>query len=84
MRVFDPHIRLDEIYGSNRNFILSAVPHIRRLLTPGLGELLDGATHVVLAQKPSPETLGRMRVSGAEIIDLIGFLERSAGAAPAS
>jgi GDP-mannose 6-dehydrogenase len=31
VRVYDPHIRLEEIYGSNQRFVLSAIPHIANL-----------------------------------------------------
>ena len=46
VRVFDPHIRLDVIYGSNRNFILQQIPHIGRLLDNTLTETLQwGRSH---------------------------------------
>ena len=56
VRVFDPRIRLDAIYGSNRNFILETIPHIGRLLTANLDQLLEWADHLVIAQKQDPET----------------------------
>ena len=31
LRVFDPHIRLDDLHGANRAFVLHAIPHIGRL-----------------------------------------------------
>ena len=30
LRVYDPHIQLDSIYGTNRAFLLNAIPHIGR------------------------------------------------------
>ena len=41
VRVFDPHIQLDSIYGSNRNFILESIPHISRLLAGNLEQVLS-------------------------------------------
>jgi hypothetical protein len=38
--IHDPHIQLDEIYGSNLSFVVSALPHIGRLLTRSLDELI--------------------------------------------
>ena len=52
LRVYDPHIQLATIYGSNRNFLLSSIPHIGRLMVGSLEELCAWATHVVVAQKP--------------------------------
>jgi GDP-mannose 6-dehydrogenase len=72
VRVFDPHIRLDSIYGSNRNFLIETIPHIGRLLTDNLDQILEWADHIVLAQRPSPATAHRIRVSGIPVLDLMG------------
>ena len=53
LRVFDPRIRLDSIYGSNRKFILETIPHIGRLLASSLDQVLAWADHLVVAQKQS-------------------------------
>jgi GDP-mannose 6-dehydrogenase len=72
LRIWDPNIELERIYGTNREFILSAIPHIRRLLAGSLDELLGWSDHVVLAQKPAPEILARLRESGRTMVDLVG------------
>jgi GDP-mannose 6-dehydrogenase len=72
VRVYDPHIRLDSIYGSNRNFILNAIPHIGRLLEPEIDILLNWADHLVIAQKPSAALAGRIAASGRPALDLVG------------
>ena len=68
VRVFDPHIRLDgiyrdAIYGSNRNYILEAIPHIGRLLTGSLDQILEWADHLVLVQKQTPSGHRRIQES---------------------
>ncbi len=72
LRIFDPHIQLDQIYGSNRNFLLSAIPHISRWMDPSLDQLLAWADHMILAQKPAPAHLERIRQSGLPVLDLVG------------
>jgi GDP-mannose 6-dehydrogenase len=72
LRVFDPHIKLEEIYGSNRNFILQQIPHIGRLLQPNVEKVLDWADHLIVAQKPSDEMAGKIAASGLPILDLVG------------
>jgi GDP-mannose 6-dehydrogenase len=74
LRIWDPHIQLDSIYGSNRNFILSAVPHISRFLARDLDELLAFSGHLVLAQAPGAEILDRLRAAPVAITDLTGLL----------
>lgn len=75
VRVFDPHIRLDEIYGSNRNYILNAIPHIGRLLEASEDSLMRWADHLVLAQKPTPELAESIRASRLPVLDLVGACE---------
>jgi GDP-mannose 6-dehydrogenase len=70
VQVFDPRIRLDAIYGSNRNFILETIPHIGRLLTGSLDQILEWADHLVLAQRQPPATLDRIRASLIPVLDL--------------
>jgi GDP-mannose 6-dehydrogenase len=70
MRIFDPHIRLDRIYGSNKNFILSTIPHIGRLLETDLDGVLGWADHLVIAQRPSPEHARALAASGLPVLDL--------------
>jgi GDP-mannose 6-dehydrogenase len=72
IRVFDPHIRLDAIYGSNRNFILDSIPHIGRLLDNSLEETLRWAQHLVVVQKQDAVTGERIQRSGLPVLDLVG------------
>ena len=70
IRVFDPHIRLDDLQGQNRAFVLQAIPHIRRLMT-GLDELLIWSDVLVVAQKLAPETTQRIDASKIPVLDLV-------------
>jgi GDP-mannose 6-dehydrogenase len=72
VRVYDPHIRLDNIYGSNKNFILNAIPHIGRLLEPEIDTLLSWADHLVIAQKLGEVLASRIVASGRPAVDLVG------------
>jgi GDP-mannose 6-dehydrogenase len=72
VRVFDPQIRLDQIYGSNQQFILGAIPHISKLLYYSPGEILGWAECLVIAQKPSQAMAERIEKSGVQVLDLVG------------
>jgi GDP-mannose 6-dehydrogenase len=72
LRVFDPQIRLEQIYGSNRQFILNAIPHIGRLLDNRFEDTLAWAEHLVIAQKPSAEYAAQIAKSGVPVLDLTG------------
>lgn len=71
LRVFDPHIQLDALYGSNRNFILQSIPHIGRLMQPALENLLEWADHLVLAQKQGAAIAAKIAASGLPVLDLV-------------
>lgn len=74
VRVFDPHIQLDAIYGSNRDFILNAIPHIGRLLMSDMASLSAWADYLVLTQKPGRELAGQLSETELPLLDLSGSL----------
>jgi GDP-mannose 6-dehydrogenase len=71
LRVFDPRILPDRIFGSNQRYLLSAIPHIGKLFEPSLTELLAWADHLVIAQKPSLEFEKMIAASGLPVTDLV-------------
>ncbi len=72
VRIFDPYIRLEEIYGSNQRFVLNAIPHVRKLMEPELENLLAWGDAVVITQKPSSAHADLIRRSGKPVLDLAG------------
>lgn len=76
LRVYDPHVSLDSIYGSNRNFLLNAIPHIGRLLVSTPEAVTGWADQLVVTQKPSAPLLRTVTDSGLPIIDVAGVLTR--------
>ncbi len=70
IKVYDPHIQLDQIYGSNRDYILNAIPHIGKLLTSGFEEVGEWADHLVVTQKPSRKLAAQIEKSGKPVVDL--------------
>lgn len=71
VRIFDPHVSLDSIYGTNRNFLLNAIPHIGRLLCP-LEEVLGWADRLVVTQKPPAAVIRSIAASGLPVTDVAG------------
>ena len=71
LRVFDPHIKLEDIYGANRQFVLNALPHIGKLLAPSLDDVTEWCDTIVIAQKPSAALDAELRASGKPVLDLV-------------
>ncbi len=72
LRVFDPRIRLDRIYGTNERFILEAIPHIGKLMDSDFDNTLSWAERLIVAQKPAPEFAESIRASRLPVLDLTG------------
>jgi GDP-mannose 6-dehydrogenase len=70
LRIFDSHVNLDTIYGSNRNFLLNAIPHISRLLEGKLDTVLAWADQLVVTQKPNAALLASIQNCGLPVLDL--------------
>ncbi len=71
LRVFDPHIQLDSIYGSNRNFILQQIPDIESRLDNSLEKILSWCDHLIVCQKPTAEHASEIERAGVPVTDLI-------------
>jgi len=83
VKVFDPHIRLEGIYGTNRKFLLESIPHIGRLMTTSIEDVLGWAEHLVIAQKQKPPVMAKIEASGLPWVDLVSRLS-GAGTSPAT
>ena len=70
VRVWDPHVQIDRIYGQNQAYVLRAIPHIGKLCDRTLDDLLGWAEVLVLVQKPSPELKERIELSGLPVVNL--------------
>jgi GDP-mannose 6-dehydrogenase len=70
LRVYDPHIVIDQIYGSNKNYVLNAVPHIGKLMAASLDEVLGSCRSLIVTQKTSAGTAGKIRQSGIRVLNL--------------
>lgn len=72
--VYDPHLRIEEIYGANRSFVLDAIPHISKLLKPSLDQMVEDVDFLVLTQKPSSADLEVLASAGLPVVNLVGAL----------
>jgi GDP-mannose 6-dehydrogenase len=80
LRVYDPNVTLEGIYGSNRAFLLNAIPHIGRLLVAAPDAVMDWADHLIVTQKPSAAVQDAIRASGLPVLDVAGVLSRGKAA----
>jgi GDP-mannose 6-dehydrogenase len=70
LRIFDPHIKLEEIYGTNRQFVLNAIPHIGKLLSGDLQSTLSWCEYLIVAQRPAETFLRQINESRIPTLDV--------------
>ena len=71
LRIFDPNFAYEDIVGRNRQFILTALPHVGSLLVDSLDEALQhGRTVVVGHNSPAFNALPDLMTSEHRILDL--------------
>jgi GDP-mannose 6-dehydrogenase len=55
VRIFDAYLAADNLVGSNRSFALNSIPHLEKLLSSDLQEVVDFADVIVINHRLSPE-----------------------------
>jgi GDP-mannose 6-dehydrogenase len=78
VRIYDPHIQLDNIHGSNKAFALNAVPHIRKFMESDLRAVVGWAETIVVTQKLTTEAHDIIAQSALEVIDVVSSDYREA------
>jgi GDP-mannose 6-dehydrogenase len=53
VRVFDPQILPDRIYGSKQRYLLAAIPLVGKLFDPNLDQMLAWADHFAASGLPT-------------------------------
>jgi GDP-mannose 6-dehydrogenase len=70
VRVFDPTIQVDEIYGSNKNFLLQHIPHIHRVMDRTADLTISWADQLIVTQKLNKQLSEKVAASGLPVMDL--------------
>jgi GDP-mannose 6-dehydrogenase len=74
VRIYDPVLNPSSLVGTNRQYVESRLPHLRRILTDGPDEAIAGAD-IAVVSNASPEVTEALLASPpAKIIDLVGRL----------
>jgi hypothetical protein len=68
---------VDSIYGSNRDFLLNAIPHIGRLLVSAPSAVTSWADYLVVTQRPPAAVLAAIEGSGLPVLDVAGVLAKA-------
>lgn len=72
VKIYDPYIQLDAIYGSNQAFLLNALPHIGRSMETSLEAILAWAEIIVVTQEPNAASKKLLESSPIPVINVAG------------
>ncbi len=82
LRIYDPIVRPDALFGANRRYVEDRLPHLHRLLVPTPEEALAGVGAAVVAS-PHPEVVAALvRQQPPVVVDLVGTLGADVEALP--
>jgi GDP-mannose 6-dehydrogenase len=74
VKIWDEHVSLGRLVGSNRRFIEEVIPHIGCLLTDDLGQAVEAAEVVVIATPAvGKQTMARYLRPKQAVIDLVNL-----------
>ena len=74
VRIYDPVLNPSSLLGTNRQYVESRLPHLRRILTDGPEEAIKGAEIAVVSNSASEVKAALLASPPAKIIDLAGRL----------
>ncbi|MEM1144518.1 MAG: UDP-glucose/GDP-mannose dehydrogenase family protein [Pseudomonadota bacterium] len=79
VRVYDEHVNLAKLLGTNREFIHHQIPHISRIMTDNAETVLNHAEVLVIGNKTEGHSEALRDVSDqVQIVDLVRLLTPSA------
>lgn len=74
IKIYDRNVNLSALLGANKDFILSRIPHIAKLMVSSMAEVLAHGRTIVIGNK-SPEFRSPGYQKGQVIVDLVRAME---------
>lgn len=80
IKIYDPYVSIASVRGANRDYIVSAIPHIHKMLTTDFQEFLDHSRTIVIGnQSPLFRGLLKQVDKNRSIVDLVNLMWRRRG-----
>ncbi len=81
LSIFDSNVEYARVYGANKDYIESKIPHVSSLLNSDFDSVIDNADVIVLGNADKRFAgLAERSPAGKQIIDLVGFMTRASHA----
>jgi GDP-mannose 6-dehydrogenase len=80
LHIFDRNVEYARIYGANKDYIESKIPHLASLLRADLTKVIEEADVIVLGNgDESFKALALDAPEGKQVVDLVGFMPNASG-----
>jgi len=78
LAIYDRDVSLARLFGANKEFIESGIPHISQLMQAGIAEVLESSDVLIIGNKAEEfrEIEGRLRADQV-VIDLVRLFEKT-------
>ena len=71
IRIYDKNVKISELTGTNRDFIIEKIPHLQELITDDLASVIDNSELLVITNKEKEFADILKQYPGKIIIDLV-------------
>ncbi|AUF95888.1 GDP-mannose dehydrogenase [Pseudomonas sp. 02C 26] len=75
LRIFDANVEYARVFGANRDYIESVIPHVSSLLQNDLEQVIGEADVIVLGNNDERFASALENNEGKQVIDLVGFMD---------
>ena len=75
LRIFDANVEYARVFGANRDYIESVIPHVSSLLQNDLEQVIAEADVIVLGNNDERFASALQNNDGKQVIDLVGFMD---------
>ncbi|MEQ8766146.1 MAG: nucleotide sugar dehydrogenase [Planctomycetota bacterium] len=76
LSVFDRHVSLGQLVGSNRRYIEREIPHLAQLMRESVSEVVEESDLIVIGNRdPIYEPIVREALSNRQVLDLVRLFE---------
>ena len=82
LSIYDSNVEYARVYGANKDYIESKIPHVSSLLNSDLAQVIANSDIIVLGNRDEQfRVLAQQAPEGKRVVDLVGFMAHASSGA---
>ncbi len=78
LSIYDSNVEYARVYGANKDYIESKIPHVSSLLNSDFDQVVNGSDIIVLGNRDERfRALAQHAPDGKQVVDLVGFMSHA-------